>query len=116
MLCAVLRAIFRPAALVADGCFLTLLAEVTVEFEGVRMWVGACALEVVTSCGVVFLGFICMILRARLGGGGSVDGATSSALALLAPEMVRLCLGLVDKVLPLVDEAGDAPDASVESL
>jgi hypothetical protein len=74
-LCAVLRAVLRPAALVALGCFL---------FEvGVGLGVGSS--EVLDGCLPLFLalrdlgadvfGFIWIILRARVGGGGKLKSS-----------------------------------------
>lgn len=67
MECAVFRAIFRPAALVAEGCF---------RFEPAA----DAALDACAGVGAVsdadaddiepVFGFICIILRALLGGGG----------------------------------------------
>jgi hypothetical protein len=79
MLCAVFLAIFRPAALVAEGCFLFALA---VGLGGVD-----------SEDEELDFGFICMIFRARLGGGGSSYGGSSS-LDFVAPDSVRLCRGL----------------------
>jgi len=67
MECAVFRAIFRPAAEVAEGCF---------RFGEVALVAGVAGVE-----GSVF-GFICIIFLARLGGGGR-----SSFFAL--PDRVR---------------------------
>jgi len=78
ILCAVFRAIFLPAALVVDGCF---------------------RLPVILAGGTVYasdddeeevgFGFICIILRARLGGGGS-STIVESSFDLVAPDRVRL--------------------------
>ena len=62
-LCAVLRAIFRPAAVVLPGCFFFPPA-------GADFAVGAGASAGV-GCSCDSLGFIWMILRERVGGGGS---------------------------------------------
>ena len=79
ILCAVFRAIFLPAALVVDGCFRlpVILAGGTV-----------CASD--DDEEEVGFGFICIILRARLGGGGS-STIVESSFDLVAPDRVRLC-------------------------
>ena len=78
ILCAVFRAIFLPAALVVDGCFRlpVILAGGTV-----------CASD--DDEEEVGFGFICIILRARLGGGGS-STIVESSFDLVAPDRVRL--------------------------
>lgn len=77
-LCAVLRAIFRPAALVALGCFF-------LEFEGAALlaeallalsFVEALLLGGAAGLGWFWvLGFIWMILRVRVGGGGRLNSS-----------------------------------------
>jgi len=77
MLCAVLRAILRPAALVAEGCFFLDAAEAVLaegacvlalaavedggDFVGVMLW---------SLSPPSMRGCICIILRDRVGGGG----------------------------------------------
>ena len=72
---AVFRAIFLPAALVELGCFLPAAEEPDVSFlpapfEAGRGVEGVLALSVCLAWG-----FICMILRERVGGGGSEKSA-----------------------------------------
>ena len=83
-LCAVLLAIFLPAALVADGCFLFVpTGAVTVDAVGDAT--GTLDLEAALGLTlVVWLwnaassrGFICMILRDRVGGGGRENWSLS---------------------------------------
>ena len=72
--CAVFLAIFLPATLVALGCFLLAGADVADEplapllFEPL---VVCCAAVLLASSVCCDLGFICMIFRDRVGGGGS---------------------------------------------
>lgn len=74
--CAVLRAIFLPAADVADGCFF-LPWELVAGLVGAELEVG------VVGVGGSSRGFICMIFLARVGGGGR------SSFALALPDNVR---------------------------
>ena len=82
-LCAVLRAIFRPATLVADGCFFLF------EVLAPALAVGPLAASPSKSrdCSCCPRGFICIIFRERVGGGGKVK--TSLALACAAEERRR---------------------------
>lgn len=75
MECAVLRAILRPAAEVAEGCF---------RFEVGDVGFDVLVLEPVGEVCTSSFGFICIIFRARLGGGGR------SSLFLIPPERVLL--------------------------
>jgi len=79
-LCAVFLAIFLPAALVADGCFFLAppaAGAAVVAGAPVLLEVGAVAvLALVDAAGAgatSSLGFICMIFRDRVGGGGSTN-------------------------------------------
>jgi hypothetical protein len=86
-LCAVFLAIFRPAALVADGCFL-LVAGLALEAAGAAVAAPFFAVAVdlelavgsagVSSCG---RGFIWMILRDRVGGGGRAKASLAGPCA-----------------------------------
>jgi len=88
-LCAVFLAIFLPATLVLDGCFLLLPVEVagapSVAAPAV-LAVGAFVIEAlptalaepVSSWG---RGFICMILRERVGGGGRANWSLGGCAA-----------------------------------
>jgi hypothetical protein len=74
---AVFLAIFRPAALVVEGCFLVVVLEeppvvvvVVVAFFAPPLVVGVCAVSTSSSCG---RGFIWMILRDLVGGGGRAN-------------------------------------------
>lgn len=92
-LCAVFRAIFLPAALVADGCFFFVAASldveaaalapapeaVFVEEEPVPESEGAAAADSVCSSWFEGRGFIWMIFRERVGGGGSAKGSFEEA-------------------------------------
>lgn len=79
-LCAVFLAIFLPAALVADGCFLLLapaadavvVVVVAVDFDAEAAAAAVLLFEAAVS------GFIWMILRERVGGGGRTKVAVSS--------------------------------------
>lgn len=71
MECAVFRAIFRPAAEMADGCF--------------RVGEFGLANVAVVGIGGSSFGFICMIFLTLLGGGGS------SWLLVALPDSVRFC-------------------------
>ena len=103
ILCAVFRAIFLPATLVVDGCL---------------------RLPVVFACGragasndegeELGFGFICMILRARLGGGGR-STAVDSSLDFVAPDRVRLRWGL-DKSYGDVGGLGPCLDSGFWSM
>jgi len=79
-LCAVLRAILRPAILVADGCFFLF------EVLAPDLTVGPLATSSSKSRGCS-RGFICMIFRERVGGGGKVK--TSFVLVCAAEERRR---------------------------
>jgi len=76
-LCAVFLTIFLPATLVAEGCFLLApaaavdvdeTAEVLVLEEAVALALVVRVCEICSS-----RGFICMILRDRVGGGGRLN-------------------------------------------
>lgn len=73
ILCAVLRAILRPAAEVADGGLRCRGLGVAVVMVVVLL-VGANAETEGAGGASVDCGFICIIFRARLGGGGSSSG------------------------------------------
>jgi len=72
---AVFLAIFLPAALVAEGCFLFVPAAAVVELVPVALLDDAAVLE--PEAGISGLGssrgFIWMILRERVGGGGRAN-------------------------------------------
>jgi hypothetical protein len=100
-LCAVLRAIFRPATLVADGCFFLF------EVAGPALAVGPLATSpsMSRSCSCCPRGFICIIFRERVGGGGKVK--TSFALFCAAEERRRAALcKLVGDTAADLGEAG----------
>src|SRR5271156_4676988 len=80
-LCAVLRAILRPATLVADGCFFLFAG------AGPALAVGPLTTSPSKSTGCSPRGFICIILRERVGGGGKVK--TSFALVCATEERRR---------------------------
>jgi hypothetical protein len=86
--CAVFRAIFRPAALVADGC-LRFVPAAWVGFAGVTA--DEAGSEDEDEVEPVF-GFIWMIFLALLGGGGRSNCIASSRLC--EPESVRFLGGL----------------------
>lgn len=98
---AVLRAIFLPAADVAEGCFLFELGDV--DFE-LWPWLDA----VGDVCASSF-GFICMIFLARLGGGGK------SSLFLTLPDnvLLRCSVGEVGGDLWLIAAGGRANALSI---
>lgn len=85
--CAVFRAILRPAADVAEGCFFFGVVAGDFGPEGL-----VCASS---------LGFICMILRARLGGGGR-----SCRLAEPDSVLLRCITGEVGGDVPVFIAAG----------
>lgn len=99
ILCAVFRAILRPAAEVADGCLLRFefedvdVVELCFEEPG-EVWVLVCSCPVTVDC----FGFICIIFRARVGGGGKAPSAVSTAEDIVScsgavfalPDNVRL--------------------------
>lgn len=86
-LCAVFRAIFLPAALVADGGFFLGPAAAAVAVAGpaaFELVVAAAALVPVDAAGTGAAssrGFICMIFRDRVGGGGRTNCSLGGAPA-----------------------------------
>lgn len=92
-LCAVLRATFLPAALVADGCFrfvATVMCSVVVVVGFSEESPPASVMTVAAGAGPQASssrGFICMILRDRTGGGGRAK--LSSAAGRWAAEARR---------------------------
>ncbi len=97
-LCAVLRAIFRPATLVELGCLrfeLEVEGDVAEAAFGARLFAGG-----VLGWSLEDLGFMWIIFRGRAGGGGS---AKSSLGFLLLPEEVRFRRGLVFRALYVGD-------------
>lgn len=85
-LCAVLRAIFRPATLVAEGCFFLF------DVPAAPLAAGPLATSPSASgsCSCCPRGFICIIFRERVGGGGKVK--TSFALFCAAEDRRREAL------------------------
>ncbi len=103
-LCAVFRAIFLPAALEVDGCFLLFPAEAlagvpappatpATALEAVAF---LAALELVSSWG---RGFICMILRERVGGGGRANWSLGGCAAEDRLRDFTVSLGCVYAIL-----------------
>jgi hypothetical protein len=72
-LCAVFLAIFLPAALVADGCFLLVPAAAVVELAPALLLEAVLELDAGISGFASSRGFIWMILRERVGGGGRAN-------------------------------------------
>jgi hypothetical protein len=93
-LCAVFLAIFLPAALVADGCFLLVPATAVVEVAAaepleVPFEPAAAAAGVGSS-----RGFIWMILRERVGGGGRANWSFCGPLAAADERLLDLTVSL----------------------
>lgn len=106
-LCAVFLAIFRPAALVADGCFFldgslaagpaALLFPAPLPLVDVVAGANAGTVSAVfffSSC--IVRGFIWIILRDRVGGGGS---AKALLLLLLLPSWLAAAAAAADERL-----------------
>jgi hypothetical protein len=102
ILCAVFRAILRPAALVADGCF---RLDPAVVFAGCAGLGGSSSGDADETEPV--FGFICIILRARLGGGGRSYCIVVSSLFLWEPDNVLLRARLEPSGLSVGDTGGD---------
>ena len=94
-LCAVLRAILRPATLVELGV-LRFAFELEGGVAGVVFDGGTLVLSVFV-CSVELFGFMWIIFRGRVGGGGNV--MSSLVGFLLLPEDVRFSRGLVLRAL-----------------
>lgn len=76
-LCAVFLAIFRPAALVADGCFF-FDAAAAVPFDAAALEAVEFLADGESSSGSSCFGFIWMIFRDLVGGGGSVKASLAA--------------------------------------
>lgn len=113
-LCAVFLAILRPATLVADGCF---FFGVLVDFA-VAIFVESLALSaVVSGCS---LGFICIIFRDRVGGGGNANVSLPGTWA--AEDLLRIFTtslgGIAGEVgdCGLYDEAEEALEVARDAV
>lgn len=95
-LCAVFRAILRPATLVEDGCFFLGVASAFVEVP----FGSSLGTSAISSIGP--FGFICIIFLDLVGGGGS---AKASWLGFCASEALRRVL-----TASLTGIAGDVGD------